>query len=89
MKITKVPDAYDMNIYEKKKALKDCYICPFCGESRMMGYHNGKVCGIEEGLLGRQEWVKTGWFKKELMHIDIFICHTCGARWESEPYKNV
>lgn len=87
MKITKVPDVYDMNIYEKKKALKDCYICPFCGESRRFTFNITGKCGISD-LICRTEWVKTGLFKKEPMKVSIFICHTCGARWESEPYKN-
>ena len=34
MKITKNPDKYDMNVYLREKVLKECYICPFCGEAR-------------------------------------------------------
>lgn len=84
MKITKYPDEYDMNVYYRDKALKECKVCPCCGEPD--DFH------INKGILQyacRYELVRTGIFKREHMKISLFKCMSCGARWESDPYKEV
>lgn len=95
LKILKVPKKYDMDVYNKEKVLNDCKSCPFCGEVRkfdILIHPNDellpKCIGITN-LLSKVVYVKTGLFKKEQMTISKFTCHTCGAEWESEPYRDV
>lgn len=86
MKITKVPKKYDMLEYEKEKALKGCDICPFCGESRPFTLIGNRVVGVAGGVC-YMTTVRTGLFKWESMQVNCFTCETCGAKWESEPFR--
>lgn len=89
MKITRVPNNCNMDLYLKQKSLNECKICPFCGESKEVGwFSDNKVKGVMNSF-SRDVWVRTGLFKKEQMKVSIFECLTCGAKWESEPYKEV
>lgn len=89
MKITRVPNNCNMDLYLKQKSLNECKICPFCGESKEVGwFSDNKVKGVMNSF-SRDVWVRTGLFKKEHMKVSIFECLTCGAKWESEPYKEV
>ena len=89
MKITRVPNDYNMDLYLKQKALDECKVCPFCGESRELGWLSDRSLKGIINEFSRPVWVRTGLFKKEQMKVSIFECLTCGAKWESEPYKEV
>ena len=92
MKITRVPNDYNMDLYLKQKALDECKVCPFCGEDRPLGFvekDDGSfdIVGIDDSLC-KYDFVKTGFFKREYMKMQVFTCHNCGAMWESKPFKH-
>lgn len=96
MKITKLPDSQDEKKIAKAKALEGCDTCPYCGETReylsvkelFNSIRNdipyNKYNGIE--CLGEFLYGSLFAFYKVLF-VTRFKCHTCGAEWESEPYK--
>lgn len=87
MKIIKNPDR-DNNAHKRhlrETVLKECYTCPFCGEERL--FDGGNYGILDEKF--RTEYIKTGFMKQELMQINTFECVTCGAKWESDPFKNI
>lgn len=87
MKIIKNPDR-DNNAHKRRlreTVLKECYTCPFCGEERL--FDGGNYGILDEKF--RTEYIKTGFMKQELMQINTFECVTCGAKWESDPFKNI
>lgn len=87
MKITKLPDKYDMNVYTKDKISNKNKICPYCGETKStLDYlHNGaEFKGIMELPM---EMVKEKLFSYKVINYFKYICNSCGAEWESEPYK--
>ena len=86
MRIIKTPVDKLQKDSIKKKANIGCNRCPCCGESRssiqyiQMGRLNkGIISGITK------EWTE-GFFKTKQMKADCYMCLTCGAEWESEPY---
>lgn len=79
MRITKVPNKDDINFLNKQKALRNCNVCPYCGKNVNSDYVFIPVL--------RTEYVKTGIFKKERVKVSEFECKSCGAQWESDPYK--
>lgn len=72
------------------KTLIPHQICPCCGETR-------KLQIIRDGLTGRNKFVGTdfiftrtkrkGIIRTKLICTDVFMCHTCGAEWEGDPYE--
>lgn len=95
MKITKNPDKYDMNVYLREKVLKECYICPFCGEVRT--YNPFKVdkdnklikpYGVWDTNIYHDKSISVGLLKRKSMKVKHFQCMSCGAKWESDPYDD-
>lgn len=89
MKITYNP------INDKFKELEniasvDCDICPICGEDK--NFYLSKP-GDPTSLQGISQMSCTTWAKGGLFcrtkHYKIkhYICHTCGAKWDSEPFQ--
>lgn len=87
MKIIKNPDKDNANHkrHLRETVLKECYTCPFCGETRLFDGNNYGI--LDEKY--RTEYIKTGFMKQELMQINTFECVSCGAKWESDPFKNM
>ena len=95
MKIIKLPDSQDEKKIAKDKALEGCDVCPGCGDTKK--YFDSerliecikndipfKFDGIE--CLGEFLYGSLFSFYKGLF-VTRYKCHTCGAEWESEPYK--
>ena len=96
MKITKLPDSQDEKKIEKAKALEGCDVCPCCGETR-------EYLSVKELFNSIRNDIPYNKYKGieclgEFLHGSVFTlmkrmftthykCHTCGAEWESEPYK--
>ena len=90
MKITKLPDSQDEKKIAKAKALEGCDTCPCCGETKKQFLEcckdgipfkfNGIEC-LGECLHG------SVFTLMKRMFVTRYKCHTCGAEWESEPYK--
>jgi DNA-directed RNA polymerase subunit RPC12/RpoP len=73
MKLVKVPDKFDMNIYKRVKANKGCDVCPYCGKKdiKSMIYREKNT-----GFLGLGK----------TLNADVYHCYNCGAEWESDLY---
>lgn len=85
MKITKTnKDVMRMN-NRKLIANEGCHICPCCDETERLYFdsENGTK-GIVDGII--KTWHE-GFFKTRHMRVDCYVCYTCGAEWESEPYQ--
>lgn len=78
MKIIKTKEQADALKLNKEKANEGCDICPCCGRKNSL---NGLIVPM---------WNKTwyaGFLKTRHYQIDVYICSSCGAVWESEPYE--
>lgn len=87
MKITKTADEVKLSRARIKSANAGCDVCPCCGETKssMEHFRSGELSkGIVSGL--SRTWV-TGFFKIKHMKCDCYMCLTCGAKWESDPYE--
>ena len=73
MRITKLPDSQDEKMIAKEKALVGCNVCPCCGET--------KIACLGEFLHG------SVFTLIKRLFVTRYKCHTCGAEWESEPYR--
>lgn len=83
MKITY--DPRNGNEDAKKKANEHCDVCPICGETRSFGVSDEcKFYGILH--TGYRSDIK-GFFRTRTIYADIYVCHTCGARYESDEYE--
>lgn len=87
MKITRTSKEASALRMAQRTANMGCDKCPCCGETKKsMEYirqgitNKGILTGIErtwnEGFLGLIG-----------MKCDCYSCLTCGAKWESEPYR--
>ena len=75
MKIIKTKEQVDALELSKEKAHEGCDRCPCCG----------KKYGFTVPT-----WYKawrTGFFVIKHYRIDGYVCSSCGAEWESEPYE--
>ena len=95
MRITKPSDSQDEKKIAKEKALEGCDTCPCCGETKkyfdqerllndLMNNIPFKFDGID--CLGEYLHGSIFTFFRGLF-VTRYKCHTCGAEWESEPYK--
>ena len=78
MKIIKTKEQADALKLNKEKANEGCDRCPCCG----------RKCGLN-GLrlpMSNKTWYG-GFLKTRHYQIDTYICSSCGAEWESEPYE--
>lgn len=91
MKITKLPDKYDMNKYYEDKILKENEFCPFCGTKSRI--ENGLFLRVEISWYGRKDEQEKFSLKKLIperwKHWKKYMykCDKCGAEWESEPFN--
>lgn len=97
MKITKLPYAQDEKKIAKNKALEGCNVCPYCGENKRYHFSQLVINSIQnntkinyEGIEYLGEYTYGSMFAmfKRLV-VSRYKCRTCGAEWESEPYKKV
>jgi hypothetical protein len=99
MKIIKLSDEYDMKKYNEEKAKAECDVCPCCGESEkyfttaklIKGLQTNDYSDLYKGIedLGKYRVCNKKFiqiFNKSKFVISRYKCHTCGTRWESEPY---
>lgn len=77
MKIIKTKEQVDALRLNKEKANEGCDRCPCCG----------KKYGLNGLLLPMSKTWCTGFFKTRHYKIDTYICSSCGAVWESDPYE--
>ena len=87
MKITRTNKDDMRSTIRREKANQGCDICPCCGESKTyFDYLEEHVEG--KGIIDDSRKVFTkGLFKKKIMQIDCYTCHSCGAEWQSDPYE--
>ena len=91
MKITNDPRDDGSLEYRRLIANEGCNICPICGE--MEPFHivdkNEYGIGNPKGIMSSLYSIHytEGLFKIKHMAVDCYSCFTCGARWESEPYR--
>lgn len=65
-------------------------ICPCCGETKQFQIIHNKFTGRDQ-FIG-VDYISTrteckGIIRTKLICTDVFMCHTCGAKWESDPYE--
>ena len=90
MKITYNPKKDPFKELERI-ASADCDKCPICGETK--DFHLSKpgdltsLSGISQ--LSCTTWAEGGFLFGRTKHYKIkhYICHTCGATWDSEPFQ--
>lgn len=97
MKIIKLPDSQDEKKIAKAKALEGCNVCPCCGETKEYFDSNEIMKNIVnktslrllyEGIECLGEFLHGSLFSfYKGLFVTRYKCHTCGAEWESEPYK--
>lgn len=96
MKIIKTSNDYYREKELKAIVLKECYVCPCCGETKTL------IQYIKEGVYnkGISDGTCRNWYVKKTIggcsifpsknknwKVKQFSCHMCGAIWESEPYE--
>lgn len=83
MKITKSAKQVTAIQNERLQALQGCDKCPCCGETKkwIPLIQSGGICRIGEKIEIK------GIIHIRVYHIDCFECESCGAQWESEPYR--
>lgn len=87
MKITKTGNLAAQLHNAKIDANVGCQKCPCCGETKdVLDY-------LEQGVTNKgimryayRSFAK-GIFFLRIMKCDCYACETCGAEWESDPYK--
>lgn len=87
MKIVKTAKKHKGYNLQKQKANEGCMICPCCGETKTVDYYINKgkgIKGISGGIYSTQT---SGLFNTKVLRVDHYVCNTCGAEWESEPYE--
>lgn len=95
MKITKLPDLQDEKKIAKAKALEGCDKCPCCGETKeyfdpkelLESIINNTPLNLYDGIKCLGEFIHGSIFALKYSFVTRYKCHTCGAEWESEPYK--
>lgn len=88
MKITKRNiKPIETETIERDIANAGCYRCPCCGE-RKSSTEYLKEGFTDNGLIKLSPIFKPkSVFIDSLYRIDRYMCKTCGAEWESEPYS--
>lgn len=87
MKITKNAQTAIATKRRKELANEGCQTCPCCGESKTFLQYLKENQGFKGVSCGTcRTWV-SGIFHPRHMQVDLYVCYTCGAEWESEPYK--
>lgn len=101
VKIIKPPSALDVNDLIFKEIKKKNMVCPFCGENRKYDFirqmsDRSKIYGVESSCIYSESWYGKQnhtwysmfkfWESNHLWKRSGFECHTCGAKWLSEPY---
>lgn len=95
MKIIKTPDSQNEKKIAKARALEGCNVCPYCGETKEYFDPKRLLESIINNIPFKYDGIEC---LGEFLHGSIFTffkglfvtrykCHTCGAEWESEPYK--
>ena len=85
MKITKLPDKYDMNKYYEEQAKRGCDVCPYCGNEYNSSFF--KECGKKGIIPMASKYITKGFFRMKTYKISYYWCNECGAKWESDPYE--
>lgn len=97
MKIIEAPYETNTDAQLRNKILKECSVCPCCGETRKSEIINGALCGIH-ARLGNQWYGRRSEYEHPILGLfkfqepltywetTIFSCYSCGAVWESDPY---
>lgn len=85
MKITKIPDEYDMKKYYEEKAKRGCEVCPCCGNEYDLPFFKESS---KKGIIPMAvRYVTKGFFRMKTYAISCYWCNECGARWESDLYE--
>ena len=87
MRITKLSKDEYLRLYQI--ANEGCYVCPCCGEtlSMMEALKQGfKNRGILQLWFPRPRCVRKGFLNYEYKQVTEYVCITCRAEWESDPY---
>lgn len=95
MKIIKTPDSQDEKKIAKARALEGCNVCPYCGETkeyfdpkRLLESIINNISFEYDGIECLGEFLHGSVFALiKNLFVTRYKCHTCGAEWESEPYK--
>lgn len=73
----------------RAEANKGCDVCPCCGEDKPR-YEYALTDDTDRGIVTTiPRHKRVGIIRKRWIITDMYICKTCGARWESEPYEEV
>lgn len=82
LRITKTGKQHSKFEQNRIQANIGCDICPCCGESKSSLYY------IKQGILNKGicDGIEKTWGKG--LRCDCYMCLTCGAEWESEPYQH-
>lgn len=88
MKITKRNvKPIETDTIERDIANAGCYLCPCCGERKSSKEYLKEEIN-DKGLIKLSPVIKPkSIFLDNLYKIDRYMCKTCGAEWESEPYS--
>lgn len=65
--------------YSRYIANVGCNICPCCGEKTSSLEYIKLGKGLNKGITNLSRFENN-------MTVDVYICATCGAEWESEPW---
>lgn len=86
MRITKSGEQVWRERTAREIANTGCDKCPNCGETS--GFFTNLKYGQKGGIMsaGYKSYCK-GIFKMKVYRIDRYVCQTCGAGWESDPYE--
>ena len=87
IKIIRVPNKLNKNEIEFSRTYDDYRHCPFCLEANRIGdpvwYGSEEWYGTSDGKKGLFALFKKRHHWKAL----IFTCDTCGAKWQSPPFR--
>ena len=87
--VTELPDSINPNKIIQQKMKEKYGTCPFCGETKTF-WEGCKGTGRQTGIMPmitRLYKNYGGLFSKKIYsQKDTYICHTCGAKWETPYY---
>lgn len=87
MKITKYPRVRSDFEQNREKANIGCDVCPCCGEKRHFYYDQQEKRQKGTGPIMHRSFTHGDFPNIKSMRVDCYVCVTCGAQWESDPYE--
>ena len=86
-KIIKVPRSLNRNDVEFNRVYEKYRYCPFCKASNKIG--SSEWCDSKRwyGKSNGDKGLRALFEEKHHWKVLVFMCYTCGAEWESEPFR--